>query len=199
MRRIALDDEYALPQERDIEVRLEDPNFDSSVVVVSLPGVGNARHAELFFIAVQLRNHWTWALTDTGSNRNLMSLNYYKPLLHQSHLRSPQGFRVLAGNGQPLNLKGLATFVFAINGLWCYLDFVVVNWLPLDAVLNGELTRPHGARLYYNSDDRNSVELEPRCPACDINKHYPHRSRRPPTQVRAVNGSRTSTTRESPR
>ena len=127
-------------------------------------------HAELFFVAAQFQNRWTWALVDTGSSRNLMSLVFYHQLLYQPPLRAPHSFRVLAGNGQPLDLSGIGVFTVSLNGFWMYHDFVVVRDLPLDAVLGGELLRPHSARLKYCVDERNVVELETSCPACEINR-----------------------------
>ena len=76
-------------------------------VELALPGVSDLAHAELFFVAVQFQNKWTWALVDTGSSRNLLSLAFYHQLLYQPPLRPPREFKVLAGNGQPLDLSGL--------------------------------------------------------------------------------------------
>lgn len=89
----------------------------------------------------------------------------------EPHLLKLNGISIVAGNSQTILLIGFGIFVASISSNWIYHDFDVVNDLPSDVVIGGEIMREHHANLRYLPNGSNSIKFKPECGQCIINKN----------------------------
>ena len=116
------------------------------------------RFSELFFLGITLQQKRVWALIDSGSSRNIMSEELYRTLIVRPVLQTSEE-NIVAGNGKPIVLRGVAVFAVRLTTFWLFHEFGVVAELPLPAIIGGELMRKHAARITYQPRGEHLFEL----------------------------------------
>lgn len=78
-------------------------------------------------------------MEDTGLRRNLISYAFYHKLHEQPTLRPTNCITIVAGNNSNIALVGFGIFFVSLNDMVLFHDFEVVNGLPLNVVIVGEI------------------------------------------------------------
>ncbi len=68
----------------------------------------------LFWTLISIGDKPIWAMADSGSCRNLMSLELYEALPFRTSIRPPGPTRVIAGNASSLDLVGWILLSFSL-------------------------------------------------------------------------------------
>ena len=98
---------------------------------------------QLFFILGAVQTLPVWILADSGSVRNLIDESVYNRLPFKPPIRDPGDVRVIGGNGEALDLKGIAVLPVAFGSNLIWHEFGVVPNLPLEVLVGADVLAPH--------------------------------------------------------
>ena len=119
---------------------------------------------------MQVQDTSGWALTDTGSSRNLLSEDFFRSLPIQPKLAPAGSNQVDVGNEKLVKVIGWTLLKFEIADHSFYHILGVVKDLPVRFQIGTEILRSHSALLQYYPFGGNTLSLsEASCDACNDN------------------------------
>ncbi len=78
---------------------------------------------------------------------------------------------VVAGDGRSLVLIGCCVLKFDLVGKTVFHEVSVVQEIPVDFIIGGELMKCHKSSLVYQSEGRNTLTFgSDSCSLCEINR-----------------------------
>ena len=81
--------------------------------------------------------------------RNLIDQAVYKRLPFQPRIQDPGDVRVIGGNGEALDLNGIAVLPISLGSNLIWHEFGVVPNLPLEVLIGADVLAPHLCSLHY--------------------------------------------------
>ena len=123
---------------------------------------------QLFFVLGAVHTLPTWILADSGSVWNLVDEAIYKKLPYQPPIRNPGEYRVIGGNGEPLDLKGFTCLPVTLGTILQWHEFGVIPNLPLEVLIGADILSNHQCSLLYQKNNQKSLLFEnENCQHCD--------------------------------
>ena len=104
---------------------------------------------QLFFVLAAVQTRPVWILADSGSVRNLIDESTFNKLPFQPRLREPGDVKVIAGNGEALDLRGFVVLPVSLGNTLLWHEFGVVPELPLEVLIGADVLAAHRCSLLY--------------------------------------------------
>lgn len=120
----------------------------------TLVGDETSGRPKLFFVFGTVQSNDFWLLANSGSARNLISLEAFNKLLFKPSMKSKENIHVIGCSGEELQIQGWTIVPVLMSGVQLWHEFGVVPELPLEVLIGGDIFSAHQCTLQYLSNDR---------------------------------------------